>query len=370
MTIGPMALQYILLASTSTCSASISSCFSSMYVLLFGIAATVAVAVIVILALIYGISSFIGRSDIRVWVRVKIFDTLFSLLLIAVFMYASTNIIYNIPLSSFNTLKLAPPQCSSATSNIYSLSTCDMYQFNNDTSHFEFIQYWFTIALSLVPQLDFNIGYGDPFSGSNLLTGGLQGSITLLPPNLTFKYLGAALDALYVFSLANEVQLIILSSSALIFAILMATGLLARIFGITKTFGGAMIAFAFGIGLVYPALIALTYGFIDYGLAQLTPVINAGLLGGVGLASVSPIATFLLSMSTLIIGSGTASAPSYLVALAQFFPQALFSYIGLIAVGLTIIPLIDLVIVDVFIIDFSQAIGERMDLLNLLIRVL
>ena len=336
-----------------------------MYTLLLSIAALVAVTVLVVLALIYALSGFIGRSDIKVWVRVKIFDTLISLMLIAIFMYAAANILYKIPLGYLNTAKLVPPPCASATSNLYSLSTCDMYQFNVYTDNFEYIEYWGSMLLSIVPQLTWQGGYQSPYEGqdTNIVGGAI--TLTLLPPNLTFKYLGAALDALFVFSLANGVQLIILSASAIILAILMSLGLLARMFGITKTFGGAMIAFAFGLGIIYPLLTTLTYGFIDYGISSTAGQIlgTQNLIVGVGLLTQYPIVKFITLLSSILTASGSPLFSSLL-------PQSLFSYIGLITVGLTIIPMINLVIVDVFIIDFSQAIGERMDLLNLLVRVL
>jgi hypothetical protein len=49
---------------------------------------------------------------------------------------------------------------------------------------------------------------------------------------------------------------------------------------------------------------------------------------------------------------------------------SVMTYLGLIIIGLVFVPLLNFIIVDTFIIDFSQAIGERMDFLSMLTGIL
>ena len=60
------------------------------------------------------------------------------------------------------------------------------------------------------------------------------GPVELLPAMTSYKYLGVVLDALYSAVLLNQIQLILLSSSALLFSIFMVIGLIARAFSITR----------------------------------------------------------------------------------------------------------------------------------------
>lgn len=364
-------LQGILLqTSTSSCASNLGGCFSGMYVAWFALAAIAALAVLCVLAIIYGLSPWVGRSDIRTWVRVKIYDVCLSLVLIFVFLWVA-GIVYNFNVGFLaqSPINLVPSECSAAnsagfnpTSNIYSLAICDMYQFNVFTATLNTAQYYFTLAAgTLQPNYQVEATFGSVQIG---------GPVTLLPKETGFKYLGTVVDLVYSFVLANDVQLILLSASALIFSILMSLGLIARVFTITRTFGGAMIAFAIGIGIIYPILVIANYGFINYGLDQIQPY--AMEVGGSGTAlGILNLAPPLVSAYT---GSGVIAAIFRVAALGADFgtslPEPTFIYVGLVWIGLTFIPLINLIIVDVFIIDFSQAIGERLDLLSMLERIL
>lgn len=339
------------------------SCFQPMYTAWFSVAGITAVAILGLLILIYALFRFTGRSDITVWTRVKIYDVLLSIVLIIAFAYAA-NIIYNLPLGYLNTnMGIVPTECLGSMYNIYSLSVCDMSTFNYFSARLNLEQYYMMIIMGTVqPTLGVSISYPS-FFGS-IFSGKLSAQITFISADISYKYLGTFVDAIYTFVLGNDLQLIILSSAAVIFAILMSLGLIARIFGISRTFGGAMIAFALGIGILYPILTIINYGFINVTVDNVYP------------ATISFMDGLLVSG---VVTGGASSALyaagvylSYLLGnnLATILPTYLFVYVGIIWIGLTLIPLINLIIVDVFIIDFSQAIGERMDLLSLLIRIL
>ena len=126
-----------------------------------------------------------------------------------------------------------------------------------------------------------------------------------------------------------------------------------------------MIAFALGIGFVYPLMTSLTYGFIDYGMQN---TLYTGWLTA-GAAALTPyvmVGTLILDWS---IGNiGPLNIGQWII---QNIPgvQQLFIFVGLSAMGLVFVPIINFVIVDTFIVDFSQAVGERMDFMSLLTNI-
>lgn len=338
------------------------SCLAPMYTAWFSIAGISAVAIFAVLLFVYALFSMVGRSDITTWTRVKMYDVLLSLMLIIIFGYAA-NLIYRMPLGYLNTgAGIVPAGCVGSLYNIYSLSICDMKTFNDFSGRFDTEQY---VLMLTIGTLQPEIAVGWNFN-AGIFRGGVSTDLSLLEQNIAFKYLGGGIDLVYGFVLANEVQLIILSAAPVLFAILMSLGLVARIFGISRTFGGAMIAFALGLGLVYPMVTILNYGFINTGIGNVFPT---AFVEGVTSLGIGALAGF--GKAGAIYGALTI-LPTYLNGgnLANFLPLPIMTYMGLMWIGLTVVPLINLIIVDVFIIDFSQAIGERMDLLSMLIRVL
>lgn len=390
-----MMLGLLLQTTTNSCTSGLASCLSTIYLPWFAFAGLAAIAVIAVLAVMYGISGFIGRSDIRTWVRVKIYDVVVSLVFIMIFVSIAA-MLYNFNVGGLTNVQLVPPQCQSGSSsnilgsnvdptqNIFAMAICDMYTFNTYTAEMNTAQYYMTLTLgALQPRLQIGLSGSTTQSGVAVgISTGTTSYITLIPAETAFKYLGTGVDLIYSFVLANDVQLLLLSAAPLVFAILVSLGLIARVFGVTRTFGGAMIAFGVGLGFLYPVLVSLTYGFINYGISQVYSsaasslatygIINIGTSVGLPLAGAGALASGAFPASKWItllasLGSTTFNAAT---AFYTFLPEPIFVFAGLVWVGLTFIPLIVLVLVDVFIIDFSQAIGERMDLLSMLIRIL
>ena len=329
--------------------------WSAPYLAWFPIVILAVLAIISILSVIYALSPFLGRTDLRVWSRLQIYQLLLAVVLVLIFASFSTLICSVKPVGLLQSFNLIPKQCVGA-GTIYGTAICDMFQFNQYTATYNEYFFFIEIASSLQPALAFH------FSLFNLVgaLGGFSGNfsagpIELLPAMTSFKYLGVVLDALYSAVLLNQIQLILLSASALLFSIFMAIGLVARAFGITRSFGGAMIAFAIGIGFIYPLLVSITYGFIDYGLSQ------------INIITTTPFSVFL-GFLTLLLRSNT--VPTLLGIIIPPYFLNLFNAIGLISMGMIVVPLINFVILDTFITDFSSAVGERMDFLSLLTRII
>jgi hypothetical protein len=363
---------FLLQIATGSCTASsIAGCFSSIYATWFSFAGAAALAVLAILSIMYAIFHFVGRSDIKAWTRVKIYDVILSLLLIIAFAIAAS-IIYNLPVGNLTSLQIVPTECQSSVYNIYSLSICDMSLFNTYAARLDSEQYYLLLVTGTI-QPTFRLEFTQPITGTGAAGWRVSAGadLSLLNSEITFKYLGTGVDLIYGFVLANDLQLIILSSSALLFAIFMSLGLIARIFGVTRTFGGAMIAFAIGLGILYPALIIVNYGFINYGIDNVFPTAIARAATLLGITVVTGVSKVASVGAIAWAGSWfNTTATNNIASFATLLPEPIFVYVGLVWIGLTFIPLIILIIVDVFIIDFSQAIGERMDLLSMLVRIL
>ncbi|MGI0141311.1 MAG: hypothetical protein ACREBF_01520 [Candidatus Micrarchaeales archaeon] len=298
-------------------------------------------AVMLILAMIYALSPIMGRSELRNWTRLKMYETAFAFLLVILFGSFATLVCTANPVSilgtqSVNLVPNVPGQANCVNSvNIYALSECDLYSFNNNiVSFLTNIAAEATFAFSVTPDTSISVGFIKGVSGVGIA---LQAQPIIAP--LKFFAQGAAttLGSLIILS---QVQLLLLDASMLIFAILMPLGLIARIFGVTRSFGGAMIAFAFGLGIVFPIMVALTYGF-------LVQVMNS--IGVVSIQNIGVALFFSPDLGNAIFN--------------------MFEYIGMGIVGTLILPLITFTIVNTFIQDFSQAVGERMDFLSLLTAV-
>jgi hypothetical protein len=320
-----------------------------------GIVMVAALFTIGVIAIIYLISTFIGREGMRVWAKVKIYEILLSLILVIAFLFIS-QLIFSINFQQiYNATKVAPVACdigSGTNSDLFSMALCDMHQFNEYILRLNSLIYYIALRLSFVPQITFNMSAFVQYATG---ISGLGGEMTLVPPSAFDTFAGTALQFLYTAFVISQVQILLLGSSLLFFSVLMAIGLTARMFGVTKTFGGAMIAFAIALGLLYPLLVGFTYGYIDVQLDN-----NYGIFSLLGDATaftgiLAPILLFIFSTSTGVFDN-------FLVPFMQFGANAL--------IGLTIIPFLNFIILDVFVIDFSRAVGERMSFLSLLTNII
>lgn len=351
---------FLLAPAANACSTNLLGCLTPIYVAWFAVALIGSLFILFTLILIYGLVTFIGRSDIKTWTRTKILDVIVSFLLITIFGTVAA-FVFTTNMGYLNSPgNLVPPNCVSHISNIYDLSTCEMYQFIGYTNSVNVKQYWLLLVTSsFQPGVEVSAQFSARTGIS--LSAGTEATFALIPGDTLFKYGGTAIDLIYGFALANDVQMIILAASALIFVILMSLGLIARVFGVTKTFGGAMIAFAVGVGVLYPLVTCITYGFINTGINNVQIPARDALITLLSSRLVVPSLAWY-DLYVLVFGQGS----SAILNTAGY----IFTYVGLVWTGLTIVPIMNLIIVDVFIVDFSQAIGERIDLMSMLVRVL
>lgn len=319
-----------------------------------------------------------GRTDIRTWARAKIYDALVTIVFALIFLSFSTAICTVSPVGAMRSMGILPTTCdpnvantpsSAGIADIYGLSLCELYQFNLNAASFTQSIYWMSIVAGINPTLALYLPPDPPYPFMPNPAGpgiGVSFSIALFPIVLVHQYVIPYLQAYFAAILASELLQIVLSASMLLLSVFLILGLLARSFSITKSFGGAMIAFGIGLGFVFPLMAMLTYGFIDTAMlgAQATACGSLPLHGN---------ACTLPSLAKIIIPGLLALPINWISGNAISFNQILTPFIvygGFISAGLILIPLLNLIVVDAFIVDFSKAIGERMDLFSLMTRIL
>ncbi len=378
----------LILQGTTKCTG-LCSTITSPYVIWFPIAIIITLTIMSILGIIYAISPLIGRNDLKVWVKAKLYDELSSIVLILIFL-AFIGLLINMPvLSAYTNAGLMPTSCASAITNptgntgvgynnLFFLSVCDLWSYNNDITSLTYETYWIGTLVSMVPSI--TLTYPPKLSTINTSI-----SISLLPIEPVFHYIVPMLNSMYIFYVLVQVQYLLIDVSGLIFGTLMVVGLVARSFGVTRTFGGAMIAFAIGIGFVYPLMTSISYGFLDYalGVAGHNLMCNMGIPSGVLGAgcTASFLGGFVLTVGEIFLQMATGQlatafllpngvAGSYGALPMYTLLQQFLIYGGLVGMGMTFIPLINITIVDTFIVDFSKSVGERMDFISLLTRIM
>ena len=313
--------------------------------------ALIGVFVVMVVALfIYMLSRFMFNTRVEAWAKMQIYEAILSFILLLIFVWISAYFFTN-PVPSFQQMHLVPSQCT-GVSDLFTLSACDLSTFNSDIETYLQIFFWSSTLLSLTPGVDVNIGFA-ALSKGKLGSVGIGAGLESLMPKSDAEFISLFFSSILFMLVLNQIQLMIVSASLLFLSLFMAIGLVSRIFGVTRTFGGAMIAFALGVGFIYPMLVGITYGFTTYvlgnvmtGSAFLAPFKAMG--GLLGLITMPSAASSLNSVTSLFSTTG-----NY---------QALEGF-GLMLVGMTFIPFVNFIILDAFIVDLSSAIGERLDFL-------
>ncbi|MEM0124036.1 MAG: hypothetical protein QXF41_00625 [Candidatus Micrarchaeaceae archaeon] len=333
----------------ASCISSVSAFLASPYTSWFPIVTAAALAIFGILAIMYALSPFLGATNMRSWLRTKMFDVFFSIVLIIIFAAFGTMVCGINPVPAFTNADMTAAQCNSTASNppdsLYGLALCNIYQFNQGIVSLNWEIFKALLGFSLMPTVTADLQFIPGLPGFGLSMAIPSPTIGIVP------MLSSALTSLAMGELLNQLQLLIIASSLLIFASFMAIGLIARIFGISRSFGGTMIAFAMGVGFIYPLLVSITYGFMNWQLFTVGTIILTKVLTSLLLLLVPAIGIIIAPVS------GVAAIPSVLM------------YLGIFAIGLLFIPILNFIILDAFIIDFSRAVGEKIDFMSLLVRM-
>lgn len=305
-------------------------------------------AIIVVAAMVYMLSGAAGSSAAKSWAHNQILEAIISIVLLMIFAAFAYLFLSN-PQTAFGSLNLVPSGCTGANT-LYTLSTCDIGQFSNNA--YNLTQAFFFTS--------FLVGFS-PGIGFKITIPGLEGidmgfTLSDIVPVAEEKLLQTGFIAMFFMLMLNQVQVILIAGGLLWLSLFVTLGLVVRCFGVTRTFGGALIALGLGLGLVYPVLVAVTYGYID---------VQAGILSfGVILWNMVQSLTTLLIAA--ITGGLSGSGVLYVCNISYVCDPQFLNTIGLIIAGLTFIPFLNFVVLDSFIRDFSSSIGEPINFLQML----
>jgi hypothetical protein len=315
-------------------------------------------AVMVVAAAIYVLSGFIGSPTARGWSRAQIYEALLSLALLLIFVSLWGVFSIN-PANAYSSLGILPKNCSgqagtapsavntNSANTLFSLADCDLSYFNQRATSAYSSMFWASFIFGLAPQLSASATVPLAVTSIQVST-----SIQIIPP-IAERILQNFVVVMLIAFIINQLQVILLSSSILFLSFFLIIGLVARIFGFSRRFGGLMIALGLALGFIYPLLVSLTYGYIDVQVQSLP------------LSGVSGVFAMAFGIINAGLGILTSMLTNTYVA-SPFLSNNTLILTGNLILGFTVVPIINFLILDAFLIDFSSAVGERMDFFTLM----
>ena len=342
---------------------SITNILSSPYTFWFPIVVLAAIAVILVAIVIAMLAPLLGRNNLVPWARMKAYEEIATVVIAIIFLGFSSIICAFNPVPALGSIGLVPQSCSGSGSvaidNIWGLATCNMYTFNQNFVHILTVGYWLSMLDTFGPKVSIDATLGGVGAEAT-------GSFTTGPSSL---YLSPLLEIMIAEMTVSMLQVILLSSSAILFSFLIGIGLIARAFGTTRTFGNAMIALGIGIGLIYPLLVSVSYGFIN---TTFSNIVSAEFTAFTSLISNTAI-TFasLLSLMPKLFASTTVLSFGTGIVAQIWNLIGLFILLGSVVMfGLIFIPALNFMILDAFVRDFSSALGQQVSFMEILNQVI
>jgi hypothetical protein len=295
-------------------------------------------SLIIIAAIVYALSGVIDSPNMRAWSRLQIYQAIIAGALL-IFFIAILVLTYINPNQLLSNSNLLPSKCSSVT-DIYQAATCDLSVFNNDVWNYTSAIGGIALLLSGTGGIAVNVNVVP-----NIVSIGFSNE-DILPVSLE-TILVTLLQSLSLFFIITNILIILLAGSAFWFVSFVTLGLVARAFGVTRSFGGSMIALGMGLGVVLPILVIIMYGFITTQLGNVNPFTVASEITGLVFFLIGFIGLNGAVFSTNILGN------------------VLFNFAVLLS-GILLVPFLIFTVLDTFIIDFSNTIGERIDFMSML----
>jgi len=307
-------------------------------------------AVMIVAGIVYSLSGIISSSEAKNWSRTQIYEGLLSIILLLIFL-AFVWVFSQNPWQAYSSAGLTAPagtiySCESV-GDLFQLATCNLAEFNQLGLGLFQSMFFFSTVAGFAPGFSLSMNYSPP--GLNTQLSGSLSLDSILPVSVE-DVMGNVFTAMILVFILNQIQLLLLSGSVLWLSFFITLGILARSLGFSRSFGGAMIAVGLGLGLVLPLMCSITYGYIDYQISIPTPLTSAG-------------------MTTYFVEYGVTLATGYFLSGGAIAPLPAGPWLfqmTLLGAGLTFLPFINFTIVDAFIVDFSSAIGERLDFMSML----
>ncbi|MCL5092422.1 MAG: hypothetical protein M1364_02045 [Candidatus Marsarchaeota archaeon] len=298
--------------------------------------------VILIAAIVYMLASVISSSNAKNWARIQIYEAVFSVVLFIAFI-SVIGVFFMNPQAAYSSAGLVPSTCSATDINtLFNMSACDVGTFSNTAFSYFGSLFYLGYVIGFLPGI--KVVAHVPGQMGISVSAGIE---SIFPKSLEAG-LSVAFSAILFMLMLNNIQLILISGSFFFLVVFISIGLLIRVLGFTRSFGGILIALGLGLGIVFPLLTSITYGFINVQMQS---------QGFLSLLSSG-------NLTTLLMGSITPGAATGEVIYSLLLPM--IEGIGYLVAGLTFVPFINFIILDAFIADFSKAIGERINFMSMM----
>ncbi|MCL5093344.1 MAG: hypothetical protein M1128_02670 [Candidatus Marsarchaeota archaeon] len=298
--------------------------------------------VILIAAIVYMLASVISSSNAKNWARIQIYEAVFSVVLFIAFI-SVIGVFFINPQAAYSSAGLVPSTCSATDINtLFNMSACDIGAFSNTAFGYFGGLFYLGYVIGFVP--GFDVVAHVPGQMGISVKAGLE---SVFPKSLEAG-LSLAFSMILFMLMLNNIQLILIAGSFFFLVVFISIGLLIRVLGFTRSFGGVLIALGLGLGIVFPLLTSITYGFINVQMQ------SQGLTYLLSSANLATLVAGFLSPATAISGS------------VYMLLMSMVEGIGYLAAGLTFVPFINFIILDAFIVDFSKAIGERINFMSMM----
>ena len=337
---------------------------------IFALVGLTSLAILSIIGILFALSKFLGLTNMHIWLNQKIYDVLLTIVFVLLFNFF-IDFYTNINNTSPSYLNNYVPQQCTSTSNlnsnygsttINSISTCIMHTFNSYFNDYMGLFYYAMLVIDLIPS--FNIGI-------SIMKGvGLSFSVEF--PFSFIGFISPLITFLYTLAILNVMQEYMLASSFMLLLIFVGLGLLARIFLVSRTFGNTLIVMGIGIGIFYPIITILTYGPITSFIESNTLLFNTMFISLVSLfilpfiSLASSLFSSILSFLS-IFGISTTFLSTSVATIEIIKLINLFMAIG---IGTILFPILNITIVNIFILDMSNAVGEKVNLVDALVRLI
>ena len=301
--------------------------------------------VILIAAIVYMLASVISSSNAKSWARIQIYEAAFSVVLFIAFV-SIIGVFFMNPQAAYGAAGIVPNACSATDINtLFNMSACDIGTFSNTAFGYFSGLFYLGYVIGFLPGIAVAVHVPGQM-GINVVA-----SLESIFPKSLEAGLSAAFSIILFMLMLNNIQLILISGSLFFMVVFLSIGLLVRVLGFTRSFGGILIALGLGLGIIFPLLTSITYGFIN--VQMQSQGLNPATLFSSG--SLTTLLTGLISPVGTIVATAVYSS---------LLP--IIEGIGYLAAGLTFVPFINFIILDAFIVDFSKAIGERINFMSLM----
>jgi len=167
--------------------------------------------------------------------------------------------------------------------------------------------------------------------------------------------------------LSASVQMLVLKVSEKLYLFLLPAGLILRAFGFTRGLGGALIAVAIGLYMIYPISIVIFYGMINGGsTAYISQFTNTDM--GVGTNTALEFLSILTGANAIVPSSDPfylLTHPGTVMNILTTWNNGLCGIVGFGLVGAALVPFLSFMITASFVTGLSRAIGDRFEFGNL-----